>query len=391
MEFYLLDLNFKKTNLIEGYESAIWTERYSKAGDFEFVFTVDNFKAQTGLVDQAFIGEQKSLHVGQVAKLVYKDNKVTITGNFLESFLKYRNVCYTGPSAASGSFSDSLYRKGSVEVVMAAGLEVYAGVYLDLDNTLGIPDHQREQFNRLDSGHSPNIYPTTPQLEFSFPNPINMYDYMVQLAEPNGVGWRFYPVYNGVNYDLIFRAYRGLDRSIDQTVRRQIIHSLDLGTLKSIEEIHSTDTYITNLVMFAPKIDPEAYGFDPTDVVGRAQVSGTSTYEDFRRRTLVVKADDITPEDYHWWTSSTNNGILEAQKVLNQRAKDMLANLNLRKFLNGEVVEANLFKYGTDYFMGDVITLKGVYGAYQNARVVEYVQTVDSAGYKAYPTITVLD
>jgi hypothetical protein len=58
--------------------------------------------------------------------------------------------------------------------------------------------------------------------------------------------------------------------------------------------------------------------------------------------------------------------------------------------LDGEVVAQNQYKYGVDYNMGDVITLKGVHGAYQNARVIEYVRSEDGSGQKAYPTITVI-
>src|SRR5690606_15523294 len=38
MELYTLDEQLRRSDVVEGYESLIWTERYSAWGDFELVF-----------------------------------------------------------------------------------------------------------------------------------------------------------------------------------------------------------------------------------------------------------------------------------------------------------------------------------------------------------------
>jgi hypothetical protein len=392
MEFYVLDNNFNRQDLLEGYTSAIWTERYSVTGDFQMVFSDDEYAKLSSLNEGAFVGEKDSLHVGIVEKTIFKEGKVTLSGSFLEHFLRFRYVTWVGAEGDESSFKDSLYRVGTPEAVMAMCIFTYAGPYLALGDTLGVRDYEDEMFSRLDVGIPlSDYYPVTPQLEFSYPNPINMYEFMKTTAEPNAVGWRLYPVPNGVNYDLYFRPYRGLDQSRDQSTNTPVIFGESFGSLKSVEEIHTIEGYLTNVHVFAPKIDPAAFGYDPKDIVGHAQVPGTQDFTDFQRRTAVFKADDITPEDYHWANAGANdNGIYKAWEVLMQRAKDILANNNLKRMLDGEVVAQNQYKYGVDYNMGDVITLKGVHGAYQNARVIEYVRSEDGSGQKAYPTITVI-
>jgi hypothetical protein len=106
---------------------------------------------------------------------------------------------------------------------------------------------------------------------------------------------------------------------------------------------------------------------------------------------LLIKCDDLNPEEYHYWNSSTDNGIVKAKDIINQRAKDALANNNYIRIIDGEVIQTSAVKYKQNYLMGDLVTLKGAEGSRQTARVVEYIYSEDATGEKEYPTITVVD
>jgi hypothetical protein len=110
----------------------------------------------------------------------------------------------------------------------------------------------------------------------------------------------------------------------------------------------------------------------------------------FKRKTYIATFDDMTPEDYHWYTSASNNGIIKAREVLMQRAKDVIANNNFVRLIDGEVVISSEFKLGVNYDLGDIVTLQGTHGAYENARIIEYIHTNDATGHKEYPTVTVI-
>jgi hypothetical protein len=135
---------------------------------------------------------------------------------------------------------------------------------------------------------------------------------------------------------------------------------------------------------FAPSIDPTDYGYTYNYARGFAAVSNESTLLDFDRRTMFVNYTDLTVEDYAF-------EMVKLRDTLNQRAKDLLANNNYVRLLDGEIVPQTQYKYGLDYMMGDIISLKGVHDTYQKARVVEYIHSEDATGEKAYPTLSVIE
>lgn len=96
----------------------------------------------------------------------------------------------------------------------------------------------------------------------------------------------------------------------------------------------------------------------------------------------MVDASDINAADY---------SSADLTTLLNQRAKDALANNNYVRLTDGKLVPQNAFVYGTDYNLGDVIELRGPSSSVQKARITEYVRSRDSKGETAYPTLSVID
>jgi hypothetical protein len=384
MEFYTLDANFNKETIIEGYTSAIWTERYSKSGDFEIVFTDKVYSALSQVDEGAFIQEKDSIRVGIIEEQIFKDGTVTVKGNHLENFLAkrpFRTAYSLGANVWSLFSTSPRFAMWTVMFYFCTDTGLSA-------NVPGMKFKDREAFSNLEIG-LPDQYSEPLTSDFAIPFG-NIYDALNYIAEPNGVGWRFYPVPNGSSYDLFYNSYYGVDRSFNQSAVPPVIFSQDLDTLKNIEELHSMSSYITTAHTFAPKIDPSEYSYNPAEIVGYAEAPGSNAFRDFDRRSIAVSYDDITPEDYHWWNSSSDNGILKALDVLNARATDLIANNNFIRIVDGEIVHNNENHYNRDYFMGDIVTLKGAHGAYQNARIIEYIRSEDGTGHKEYPTITVV-
>ena len=59
--------------------------------------------------------------------------------------------------------------------------------------------------------------------------------------------------------------------------------------------------------------------------------------------------------------------------------------------VDGEVAPTNLFQYGRDYELGDLIEVQGASGFSDISRVTEYIRTKDSNGENSYPTVTAID
>jgi hypothetical protein len=398
MELYSLDSNFARVDLIEDFKSAIWTERYSVHGDFEITFDSKDFGKLASIDEGGFISLRGSQHVGIIEKQEFRDGLVKTSGPFLEAFLKHRVYTFIGNIPGG---TKTLKRKDVPERVCAWILYWYLGAGLaSAPQVLALEGAQYDAFDNLDVGfnnesgdQSDYIYPSTPIVEVSLTAPDSMYNLIVSVLQPNGIGWRLYPVNPGDGYELHWRGYRGLDRSKDQSVNSVVMFSESLDSLSSSEEIHTMEDYYTAIHINAPEMQPwfVSNGMDPEDYVGFATAPGTSSYTKFQRRTLLLEATDITPNEYGSWTSPTVNGGVEAKKVLDQRAKDELANRALKRMFNGEIGTSPQFKYGTDYNMGDIVTLQGAHGTHQNARIVEYIRSLDGGISKEYPTIMVTD
>jgi hypothetical protein len=397
MELYTLDSNFNKQAVIEKYSSAIWTERYSKPGDFEIVFSDAQYRAMGSPGENDFIGRKGTVEVGVIEKTIFRDNKVTCKGPLLGDMLRHRWYILRGTSDANSSGKT---RTDTPERMMAFMLYYYVGPGLeDFYPSVDIADVLLEVMPNLKTGYNDTlgsgyIYPSVTEniVEHQISLPKNFRDIIVELFEPKGVGWRMYPIPDGTsNYELRWQAYRGVDRSIDQSAVTPIVFTQGNNTLKNAEEIHSIENLITACHTYAPKLRPANYGYDASYAVGYAtsNVFGGS-HTMFKRKTYIATFDDMTPEDYHWYTSASSNGIIKAREVLMQRAKDIIANNNFVRLIDGEVVISSEFKLGVNYDLGDIVTLQGTHGAYENARIIEYIHTHDATGHKEYPTVTVI-
>jgi hypothetical protein len=77
--------------------------------------------------------------------------------------------------------------------------------------------------------------------------------------------------------------------------------------------------------------------------------------------------------------------------ILNNRADKELKQNKYIRTVDGEVAPTNLFIYGRDYDLGDVIEVQGNTNLVENSRVTEYIRMQSSEGEKAYPTVEAVD
>ncbi len=96
MIFYLLDSSFKRTDVIDNYESAIWTERYLEPGDFEFYIPINRSIPSSLAVGKYLISKDSDytmvIESMKIETDVEDTNKLIVTGRSLESILDRRIV-----------------------------------------------------------------------------------------------------------------------------------------------------------------------------------------------------------------------------------------------------------------------------------------------------------
>src|SRR3954462_13991232 len=93
MEFYTIDPtnNYGRTDVIEDFESSIWTERFIDPGDFKIVVPASHERLKQ-LAPGTMVAIKDSRIVMMVDTREVADGMMTVSGKSLETFLANRVV-----------------------------------------------------------------------------------------------------------------------------------------------------------------------------------------------------------------------------------------------------------------------------------------------------------
>lgn len=393
MDLYTLDENFLANTNVEKFISAIWTERYSSAGDCQIVLpaTDDNI---TKLAEGTFLALRGSDEV-MILETQSIDNKLlTVVGKDLLSFLNERLAWFKNPAYNSlddpppdlssrvidltldtkkpGEFISYVVDKSVINTITFSG--DYADATLDWTEevipylTLGDVDTSGV-VKRLTAAVGP------------------LYDSIQQVAEKEGVGISLYleSADGDTGYSLKFKTYRGVDHTTGGA-GTLIRLSPDFETISDLKEVHSIADW-KNV----------AYVYYQGEITKHLEDGVVTEPEGFDRRVLLTNAEGepvgrkVTNRfggtDYG---SYIVVGPTEIAAFRAQNAKDALANHNYIRTIDGQTSPHNEYKFGVDYGLGDLIELEGITGNITKSRVTEYIRSQDQNGEKEYPTISVV-
>lgn len=366
-----MDLNihspvtFLKTDVIDTWESLIWTERYNDAGEVTLVVptTIDNKNKYT---EGLLLSTSGSRELALVDTVLDEAGAMTITGKFLTGFLTERLLRDTWSSAASswkltgtpGDIAATIVREmcTSSGRITSSILPGSYGAYEAIPN--------------LTIAATPPGTSTTIDVDYG-----NVFDGVKAVCDADGLGFTMYPpnLESGVP-NLIFLVYAGRDLTSGQSVYPVVAFDPALDTLTGVTEVRSIAGYKTAAYAWAANMTAQSQ-------IGTAFVNNTTTSTGFARRTLAVDASDLDATQY---TSA------ELTSILNRRAKNGLVNNNYVRTVDGQVVPQPGYVYGTDYLLGDIVELRGNTALASQARVIEYIRSHDNTGETAYPTLSVL-
>lgn len=176
------------------------------------------------------------------------------------------------------------------------------------------------------------------------------------------------------NGRFLFDLYKGVDRSIDQDTNPHVVFSPDNENLVSSK-------YNTDISDFknAALVGGEGEGFErKTRTIGSA--AGLDRFEMFIDASSLSR-NEGTEEEIDLPTYYEN---------LIAEGKDKLAEQTVTTSFEGEV-DAQSYKYKTDYDLGDIVTIKNEYGISVNARITEIIETWDNEGYTIEPVFEYME
>lgn len=374
MEPYTLDRGFHKQEVIDGFLSTIWTERYYGDSEVELVVPATREMIQR-LPVGTFIGLDVSDEVMILENVNIEDGKLKVTGISLLSWLDNRFV-RTSPKHEDKYWYIENMPPGQVMWTVVYNMCVVGSPYLNGTIPIGIANPQQLAIPGLglrDYDKSGNI------VKVGVPyGPV--YKAIREIANTYEVGMQItLDSVTDTSYFLGFRSYKGLDHTSGQSDNPVVRFSPLMDSFTGIKEVQSIAAFKTLVYAFTSENpDGLATGLAP----GVSALTG-SQYTGFDLRAELLYADDIT-------TDMLGGDATKLSSILNSRAYDEMVKNKFIKAVDGEIVPSAEFQYGADYNLGDIIEVQGNSGVVQSARITEYIRSQDNAGEKAYPTVAMI-
>ena len=389
--------NFIPKDTVDEFQSVIWTERYSSAGEVQLIVPAEPLYLDM-LKEGTYLGLRGSKEVMELKTDSIEKGLLTVVGKSLVQYLDER-IHWAKTTDADQPIGDYTPVDGTgAPIDMKLGPlitdRITKMVISPVPLTGGTAwtkmdlDWERDKIEHLELGASDDggtaqrwTVPVGP-----------LYSVLQPLAEQDGLGLTLYleSADADVGYVLKFDTYRGIDRSSTQDVNDLVRLTPDMETLTNLKEVRSIDGY-KNVVYVVYENEVSIHYEDPDNIpegLSRRVMIRDATGEPIG--TTQVPDFFLRGAYYGGVYQHIIVGPADKVKFREQNAKDALANNNYIRAVDGEVSQVNQYKFGTDYNMGDILELQGITGILQKARVTEYIRAQDATGEREYPTLSVI-
>lgn len=179
------------------------------------------------------------------------------------------------------------------------------------------------------------------------------------------MGFRVVPDFKGKK--MTFETYKGIDRTTKQGTKPRVIFSESYNNLNRAKHTYSDETAKTKIVVGGAG--------DGADRIYVTVGGGTG----FDLREEFLDAKDINKDDF-----STNAEYLEALRI---RGEQYRAENAVIENIEAEVEAEVNFIYGTDYDLGDIVTVeKAKWNKVLNLRITELCEVYEYGGMYVVPT-----
>ena len=347
MELLVLNTTFESIAVVDTYESLIWTDRYNAYGDFEIFFAMD-----TGLLEYLkednYLWLKESEHCMIIEEIKIDSdtedgNHLIVTGRSLESILERRIIW--GQRIFSGNFQNAIQTMLNENIISPS-----------------IADRKIPNFTFKASTDS-KVTGLTIDNQYTGDD---LYTVIKGLCEENNIGFKI--ILTDEN-KFEFCLYAGADRSYNQTENPYVVFSPNFENIIN-SNYYSSKANLKNVTLVAGEGEGASR---KTTVVG----SGSG----LDRRELFTDARDIS--------SDTEDGQLPENEYIAQltaKGEKNLSDHDRVTAFEGEVEVTRLFKYGEDFFIGDIVQIANEYGNEGSAYISELIISRSKDEQSIYPT-----
>lgn len=437
MELVTLNANLQPEKVIDTYSSLVWTERYSKSGDFQL--TTNNIADTIKMIPLESLVTLRNSTVPMVVE-VFKIEKpkdgvpvLTVTGRSFESVLERRVAVRTPMGSARDSWIAKASKPSDAAYLAMRTVLGDFGVYTTVGvSAATIPLTIPTPAGGSTAGTTIQILPlispavsvndAIPEVSLTLPADFEIpeWDTSVTYSVGDIVGYGT-AIYQALQTGTGNTPAGGGDAYWSElftglTMTWGAAESYEIGPkdlYNSVMELLAQNHHGLKAVRPEPgetTIGIEVYnGADLTeDVVFNAK------FDQFDKSTYLLSAAGSANVDYVYSSTSSQQVLkttapepsgLSRRVIITElteasdddpdvRTSRGLADLyqnNATALYDGEIAEQIAVGYNINYFLGDIIRLDGEYGLSEFVRVAEFIQTSDSSGTKAYPAFEAVE
>ena len=368
MELWVLDKNLQSVKVVDVYKSFLWTDRYNEKGDFEIYIPFNAIDINDFQKDY-YLWNSDSEHLMIIDSLSIESNTeegvcLAVLGESLESLLSRRVVWKKTSFTATGTGTSR------VEPNLQNGIEKLLN-----DNIINPEIEARKIDNFIfERSDDPRITELTFEAQYFGED---LYTIIRNLCVEHEIGFKVILNDSG---QFVFKLYKGVDRSYEQTVNPYVIFSPKYDNLINSNYIDSVKMFKNVALVAGEAVDNSSSDDEP--IRDTYVVNTLSDITGVYRREVFVDASGVSRD------MDDDNKLTEAQYQahLRQKGIDALIENSEIKAFEGEVNDRIMYKYGRDYFLGDIVQIANEYGHEGQAYVSEFVMSYDNQGSSVYPT-----
>lgn len=384
MNLIVYDTNFNIVAICDDYESLIWNDRYNEPGDFELYFPMESRLLDIYKPDYYLVSADSEY------TMIIEDLKVTtdleggdhfiVTGRDLVSILCRRIVWKM--TTVSGNFVDA------IDTILKQN------VYDPIPKSNKAKRKIEEFYWDIDSTDAAIKQLTIDETQFTGDV---VYDVIKDLCDQFDVGFSLKR--NPVTGKFVFSLYQGVDRSYRQNKNKYVVFSPEFDNLISTDYTENKSKYCNVTLVAGEGEGPDRVTLEVGDTTSSG-LNRRELFTDARDLSSVIPKDDEDEEEEEQDPENPGGGGEEGEehmkpeeykKLLKNRGLEKLKEVEIEKTFDGQVDATQIYRYGRDFFMGDVCELVNQYGKETRVKVVEYIHSESTSGIEEYPTFKVVE
>lgn len=394
---------FRPLDLVEGWDSLIWTERFREAGEFQLKsYNIDEILTQLPCGDPNVKPSMVCLQDSREAMIVESheiniddDGKrfILTKGRTFESFLEQRvfAILSNAPVKMQKGYSDY----GAIAVILWNSL-VNSGINdvifgnSNHEATDGIPNVVITDSTDVSLGsktwwiESDYVYPKVldflqrANLGIRCLRPIDAGPRDVVTVASDGTITR---TSTSSITDLCVDVYNGHTRTKDQSTLTPVIFTEGQGHVVNSRYLFTLNQYKNVGYITSGALHGFLY-WGSAD--GGVTPGDSSTWVGLKKRVNLFDAGS------KWGATTPAIGTTkydDTVAAMTQKAELKVKRRRKVTWYDGQVSPDIPYKYNNHYFLGDKVSFIGDYDVAKNVRVMEYTRIHDSEGERGYPTL----